>query len=259
MSRWPVPIRIFAFAVALMACSRDAVTLPRSASALRRDEIPEEYNTAPLISRAFSEAGFITSTTQVAYARAYMKYFGTDGSQTVSLKVTKAGTLVASNSTTTSSESIYPLWDELSTSAPAAVSATCGLTAEANGKHEASIMYLTRVLGSTTRSTYGEAVQPACTAACGVSPNSFTYASYDPSAPEEPGGHCSDSGTTGSGIQFSPGDYTSGETVDWNTGQGNGGTSSCGMAAKVEYICIDEYDPDTGKWKTYSCGYATTC
>ena len=38
----------------------------------------------------------------------------------------------------------------------------------------------------------------------------------------------------GSGIQFEPGDYTNGETVDWATGIGNGGASVCGNAALVD-------------------------
>ena len=65
-------------------------------------------------------------------------------------------------------------------------------------------------------------------------------------------------GPTGSGIAFGPGDYTGGETVDWNTGVGNGGSSVCGLAARVEYICIDTYVDGIG-WVEWSCGYATTC
>jgi hypothetical protein len=62
----------------------------------------------------------------------------------------------------------------------------------------------------------------------------------------------------GSGTQYYPGDYTGGETVDWETGVGNGGTSSCGETAKVEIICIDVWVEGVG-WVEWSCGYATTC
>jgi hypothetical protein len=63
----------------------------------------------------------------------------------------------------------------------------------------------------------------------------------------------------GSGTQYEPGDYTGGETVDWGTGTGNGGTSVCGDKALVEYVCIDVYNPETGFWEEWGCGYVTTC
>jgi len=89
------------------------------------------------------------------------------------------------------------------------------------------------------------------------------YEEFDPYEPYSPGeGDCTPSGTGsggGSGIQFQPGDYTGGETVDWATGVGNGGTSVCGAAARVEYVCIELYDETVGKWYPWSCGYATTC
>ncbi|HEU4453059.1 MAG TPA: hypothetical protein VFR81_08360 [Longimicrobium sp.] len=66
-------------------------------------------------------------------------------------------------------------------------------------------------------------------------------------------------GSTGTGTQYEPGDYTGGETVDWGTGIGNGGTSVCGTEAFVEYVCIDVYDPETGMWEQWGCGYVTTC
>ena len=86
---------------------------------------------------------------------------------------------------------------------------------------------------------------------------------YDPysSGPED----CGDdppSGSvegTGSGTQYQPGDATGGETVDWETGIGDGGASYCGPTAIVEYICIDTWDSETQKWVGWSCGYATTC
>ncbi|HET7233305.1 MAG TPA: hypothetical protein VFJ16_25055 [Longimicrobium sp.] len=90
---------------------------------------------------------------------------------------------------------------------------------------------------------------------------------YDPYEPEPPESECtpgeengdSDPPPPGSGTQFEPGDYTNGETVDWNTGIGNGGISVCGTAAVVEYICIEIYNEFTGNWDPWECGYATTC
>lgn len=63
----------------------------------------------------------------------------------------------------------------------------------------------------------------------------------------------------GSGIQYRPGDSTGGETVEWSTGTGDGGSSVCGDEAIVQYVCIDFYNVDTGTWEEWSCGYATTC
>jgi len=95
--------------------------------------------------------------------------------------------------------------------------------------------------------------------------------SYDPYATGDffgGDGECSgigdgtDSGggtETGSGTQYEPGDYTGGETVDWGTGVGNGGTSECGLAAQVEFVCIDTYNEETDKWERWGCGYVTTC
>lgn len=88
-----------------------------------------------------------------------------------------------------------------------------------------------------------------------------TYDSYDPYAPS-PGSGCDGSGggeNEGSGTQYSPGDYTGGETVDWGTGVGNGGTSACGTTAQVQYVCIDTWNEKTQSWEEWGCGYVTTC
>lgn len=84
------------------------------------------------------------------------------------------------------------------------------------------------------------------------------YAPYDPMVSVSGGGIAHDCGS-GSGTQYEPGDYTGGETVDWGTGTGNGGTSVCGEEAFVEYVCIDVYDEETGAWEEWGCGYVTTC
>jgi hypothetical protein len=99
--------------------------------------------------------------------------------------------------------------------------------------------------------------------ACADGPTGFiTQASYEP---YETGGEddCADGSppdggeNQGSGIEYGPGDHTGGETVDWNTGVGNGGSSECGPTAVVEYVCIDTWNGEG--WTEWSCGYATTC
>ena len=84
---------------------------------------------------------------------------------------------------------------------------------------------------------------------------------YDPYDPMVEGWGTDAGGCTqeGSGTQYQPGDYTGGETVDWGTGQGNGGTSACGDQAVVEWVCIDVYNLETGTWEEWGCGYVTTC
>jgi len=98
------------------------------------------------------------------------------------------------------------------------------------------------------------------------SPEYDPYMSSDSYAGD--GGACggdSEAGTdgstgtsTGSGTQYQPGDSTGGETVDWGTGTGNGGTSACGDKAIVEYACIDIWVDGVG-WQEWGCGYVTTC
>lgn len=92
--------------------------------------------------------------------------------------------------------------------------------------------------------------------------NELTSSEYDPYEPDAEDGCGSDgSGSDGSasGHQYSIGEYTNGETVSWASGIGNGGTSVCGTAAQVDFICIDEWNPTTGEWETWGCGYVTVC
>jgi hypothetical protein len=86
----------------------------------------------------------------------------------------------------------------------------------------------------------------------------YDYDPYDPGVSLD-GGDCESGGSTGTGTQYEPGDYTGGETVDWGTGIGNGGTSACGEEAMVEYVCIDTYNEETGEWEKWGCGFVTTC
>jgi hypothetical protein len=73
-----------------------------------------------------------------------------------------------------------------------------------------------------------------------------------------PTGDGSDTGGTGTGTYFDPGDYTGGQTVDFGTGEGSGNPSQCGLAAVVEYVCIDVWDPE-GHWTEWACGFVTSC
>jgi hypothetical protein len=123
-------------------------------------------------------------------------------------------------------------------------------------------------LGRDVRSDASVAYQPECTCERGVGGgdpvrehiSDASYDAYSPGISEDTGcaGGSSDGGSNpGSGTQFGEGDYTEGETVDWGTGVGNGGTSECGTAAQVRWVCIDIFVE--GAWKTWSCGWATTC
>lgn len=110
-----------------------------------------------------------------------------------------------------------------------------------------------------------DACEPCTSTGGGSQPVQYSVGdgSYDPYA-EGPsdgegcdGSSGGDGGGTGSGTQFGEGDSTGGETVDWGTGVGNGGSSECGDAAVVRWVCIDIYID--GVWQKYDCGWATTC
>ncbi len=90
----------------------------------------------------------------------------------------------------------------------------------------------------------------------------YGWAEYDPYDPANQDDGCDgeeEGGWGGSGTQYGEGDHTGGETVDWNTGIGNGGVSACGENATVELSCIEIWNDKSQKWDIYSCGYATTC
>lgn len=98
--------------------------------------------------------------------------------------------------------------------------------------------------------------------ACNGSGPIYGWAEYDPYDPAYQDDGCDgndEAGSGGSGIQYQEGDHTNGETVDWNTGIGNGGESVCGENAVVEKVCIEVWNEKDNKWDLYSCGYATTC
>lgn len=83
------------------------------------------------------------------------------------------------------------------------------------------------------------------------------YNPYDPGPGTSDGG-CG-GGEGGEGTQYSPGEFTGGQTVSWESGIGTGQPSACGDQAKVEYICIEVWDEAAGMWVEWSCGYATVC
>lgn len=80
----------------------------------------------------------------------------------------------------------------------------------------------------------------------------ITNVIYDPYS--ESSEDCSN---IGSGTQYEPGQSTGGETVDWGSGTGNGGSSACGDSAVMEYVCIDIWNGE--QWVEWACGYATVC
>lgn len=145
---------------------------------------------------------------------------------------------------------------------------SCGYTATVFGQHTAKVTIFIDIKGITTPSiasvaSSNVARQPDC-APKSCDPTG-TSERDDPSNPyydpaTDP--NCSSTGnggSTGSGTQFAVGDYTNGETVDFATGIGNGGTSVCGKAAQVVEVCVDRYNEATGQWVESKCGYATSC
>lgn len=230
---------------------------------LHRDEIPAEFSTSPSIFKAWVDTGFYDDQ---AYGQAFMQYFANRARQTVQITLRNKNGMITSNSGESEDHNLLPNVRSIFTTTSAAAPGTCGYIVDATSVHKAWHEVITQSggwlsWGLQTISNSKSVMQPTCKTACStVSPTQFQNASYDPYA--EPGSDddsCASGSQVGSGTQFNPGDYTGGETVDWNTGIGDGGTSACGLAAKVEYICIDEWDADTQTWKRYSCGYATTC
>ncbi len=212
-----------------------------------------------------------------AYGQGHMIFRGTSGEVTTFLTLRTPTATVA---TTEATRGVYglPFFTHSATSsAVLAVSKPCGYLAQARAEFRASdgIPPTPKTPGFTwghvAESGDNWAHQPDCAPPCvagGTGTSSGELAAvydvaYDPYATTEAscggtGGTTGGTGGTG-GTQYGPGDPTGGETVDWGTGIGNGGTSVCGQLAVVEYVCIDIYNESTGKWEQYSCGYATTC
>lgn len=222
-------------------------------------EMPGEFRAQPGITDRWVDAGFVSGK---AYAQAAMTYLANYATTTVT------ATLLYNNSEVTKStgfeeRSYYlPLTRQLSAATSVAVNGSCGYTVNGNARfyvHNQFPLSKTGwfVWGRDSRTADQSASQPACS--CG-STAPLQDAGYDPYASDGDSYDCGTNGTSGgSGIQFHPGDNTGGETVDWNTGIGNGGSSVCGGSAVVEYVCIDVWNVETDSWQKWACGYATTC
>jgi hypothetical protein len=117
------------------------------------------------------------------------------------------------------------------------------------------------VVEEYTKYGYIYKVDPiACAPGTGTGGTSLvSEVSYDPYEPGPAPCSGSSGDSEGSGTYYSPGDPTGGETVDFGSGQGNGGTSICGAAAVVEYVCIDVWNETMGRWEEWTCGYVTSC
>ncbi|HEU0016642.1 MAG TPA: hypothetical protein VFQ45_23370 [Longimicrobium sp.] len=144
------------------------------------------------------------------------------------------------------------------------VGKSCGLTISADVSFEAwwqSLLWGETNTQSEPRRDTRE--QEPCPCVVNEGDNEPAEGGFDPYYGEPPtaGGDC-DEGTGGEepeGKQYYVGDYTGGETVSWHTGKGNGGTSACGDEARVDYVCIYEFNPETEEWELWDCGYVTTC
>lgn len=105
--------------------------------------------------------------------------------------------------------------------------------------------------GAVRTGTSGKSL-PACD--CNDDPRGVDY---DPYAD---GGECATSGSGSSTATYSEpydGAYTGGQTVDFDSGMPDGGTSICGSEAVLAYVCVDiTYEDGT---KASKCGWATTC
>jgi hypothetical protein len=228
-------------------------------------EMPAEFRQKPGIIRTWTDAGFVSSG---AYGQAGMEFLANYA------KITMPVTLLFNNSEVTRtvgySEQAYflPLTRELSASGFVGVNGSCGHTVNARAEFFIRNQFPLKTgwfeWGQEGRSGDASRSQPACSCAAGMSVQEVDYdpyaeyASYSEEAAEVGCGSKGDSGSNG-GTQYYPGDNTGGQTVDWSTGQGNGGTSACGEYAVVEYICFDTWNEQTGSWEAWGCGYVTTC
>ncbi|MCR4338897.1 MAG: hypothetical protein NUW01_03310 [Gemmatimonadaceae bacterium] len=222
-------------------------------------EMPAEFRQKPGIIRTWVDAGFVSSR---AYGQAGMEFLANYA------KITMPVTLLFNNSEVTTtvgySEQAYflPLTRELSANASVAVNGSCGYTVNAHAEFFIRNQFPLKTgwfeWGQEGRSGDASNSQPACS--CGEA-TMLLDAAYDPYSVDGVDSSCGSTGTSGGdgGTQYYPGDNTGGETVNFHTGQGNGGTSACGAYAVVEYVCFDTWDAKTETWKEWGCGYVTMC
>lgn len=223
-------------------------------------QMPSEFRTGPGILRYWVDAGFTASR---AWAAAGMDYYATDGTVTVQGTLFRNDRFITSSTGISSESSFLPAHRSLTAYTSMGISGSCGYMVNSHGKFDILNKFLLKSQwlkwGESTRTRDTTAVQPPCTC---TEATTLQSSAYDPYSDGDDGSMpCgdSDSGGEGSGIQFKPGDNTGGETVDWTTGKGNGGSSECGAAAVVEYVCLDSWNEEKKQFEEWGCGYVTTC
>lgn len=224
-------------------------------------EMPSEFRQAPGIYRFWVDAGFLSGR---AYGQAGMEYFANHAEIFVQATLLRDYREITSTTGTDEHSFYFPATRQITTSASVGVSSSCGHTVNARGHGKIRHQFpLSKAgwfqWGHAGLTGHNSASQPACTC---TTTTSLDDPAYDPYSDGDDGSMpCgeSDSGGTASGIQFQPGDKTGGETVDWNTGKGNGGSSPCGAAAVVEYVCFDTWNPEKQQFEEWGCGYVTSC
>jgi hypothetical protein len=222
-------------------------------------EMPSEFREFARIIDYWVEAGFVGDR---AYGQAGMEYLANYAKITLPVKLLYNNSEITS--TTAVSEETYflPMVRNIGAVATLPTSGSCGHTVLANAVFEVHDQFLLNKSwlkwGETSESQSKSASQPACSC---TGPSQPTKADYDPYSSDQDYGGCESGGdgSSGSGIQYQPGDYTNGETVSWSTGIGNGGSSLCESDAMVDYVCIDYWDEASGRWVEWGCGYITTC
>lgn len=219
-------------------------------------ELPPEYSLAEIRTRS-AEAHWEGAT---ARGYASMEYFGNRGRQDLNLTVLHDYTTVGTTQGTGTGSAFLPQWLLLGTPLSLTVPNDCGQVVDLHVHYTASIYVLLNYslteISRATDLTDASSHQPSCDPCTGTA-TPVRDASYDPYSDGSADTNCGTSGSASGGTQYYPGDYTGGETVDWTTGIGDGGSSLCGPLAMVEYACIEL--EEGGKWVLWGCGYVTTC
>lgn len=262
--RW---FRVIAFGIVLLGCTDTTGPLAEGEITAASPEVnfsifESDTELAALIWDEKVEAGFTQST---AYSEASARFFGNRASVEAILDLRDGNTFFPSVSAVESASGLAPVVVSGSARASRSISKQCGHTADAAGKFTAAIEYSLRgefKISSAGSTRWDHSSQPPCSSSCDTrvidDPGYGDYDPYNPENPIEPGCDSGGGGSGGgSGTYYHAGDSTGGETVDWSTGQGNGGSSACGDAAVVEYVCIDVWDGEG--WREWGCGYVTTC
>lgn len=221
-----------------------------------QEQVPFEYWWPKIYSR--SPVVYWSGTTAVASS--HMLYYGNRAEENFMLAIDGPVSSISREGHSASIGGFLP--DNYSHTTPGftlTARGQCGHVANLNSSHTAKTVLFIELRGLTEVSVSvpdgDSATQPDCAGGEGCTAKRYDQADYDPY--EEEACEGDDGGGNDGGTQYYPGDYTGGETVDWATGVGTGGTSACGDTAKVEYVCIDYWDGQ--QWVEWSCGYITTC